>query len=152
MAAPVRDQVFISYSHKDRAWLDDLHVMLKPLTRSRTITVWDDTQIRAGARWADEIVSALTRARVAVLLVSPHFLASDFIHEHELPSLFRAAEEEGLTILWVPVSACLYEETALAARQAVLNPTQPLDGLTQSEKNQALVKVCARIKAACENP
>jgi hypothetical protein len=43
-----RQTVFISYSHHDAAWLDRLHVMLKPLTRSGALDVWDDTKISPG--------------------------------------------------------------------------------------------------------
>jgi len=35
-----RDQVFISYSHKDQRWLDDLLIRLKPYLRSGAITPW----------------------------------------------------------------------------------------------------------------
>jgi hypothetical protein len=45
VAVPKRTQVFISYSHKDSDWLKRLQIMLKPLTRNRTIPIWDDTHI-----------------------------------------------------------------------------------------------------------
>lgn len=143
-----RDQVFISYSHKDKKCLEKLQTMLKPMMRNDTILVWDDTKIQAGAKWRDEIEKALTRANVAVLMVSANFLASDFIAKHELPPLLKAAEQEGLKIIWVPVGYCLYAETEIEQYQAVHNPSQPLESLKGAKLNQVLVKICQEIKAA----
>ena len=148
-AAPaVRDQVFFSYSHKDSRWLENFQTMLKPLVRNKTITVWDDTQIRAGDKWKGEIQKALASAKVAVLLVSPHFLDSDFIADHELPPLLNAAKEAGLTILWVSVSHCLYKATEIAEYQSANDPAHPLDSLTKSEQNRVIADICNQIEAA----
>ena len=64
----------------------------------------------------------LPRTSVAVLLVSPDFLASDFIHEHELGPLLNEAAAGGVTILWVLIRDCSHEETPLASYQAVVSP------------------------------
>jgi O-acetyl-ADP-ribose deacetylase (regulator of RNase III) len=149
---PARDKVFVSYAHRDAEWLERLQTMLKPLVRTSGIAAWDDRAIRAGTRYRDEIVAALASARVAILLISPHFLASDFIAERELPPLLAAAETEELTILCVHVSASLYAETELEAYQAANDPARLLDMRSNAEQNQQLVRVCQQVKAALAAP
>jgi hypothetical protein len=117
--------VFISYSHKDKECLEKLQMMLRPLVRKK-LAVWDDTKISAGAKWKDEIESVLTVAKVTILLVSPNLLGSDFIAEHELLHLLKAAENEGLLILWIHVSSCLYDEIEIKDYQASHDISKPL--------------------------
>jgi len=148
----MRDQVFISYCHEDKDWLEGLQKALKPLMRKGVVNVWDDTHIQAGQKWGEEIKTALSRAKVAVLLVSLDFLASDFIDEGELPPLLNAAAGEDLTIIWVPVGHSGFADTEIAKYQAAFDPARPLSTLTPAEADEALVEISKKIiKAATAN-
>ena len=148
-----RDQVFISYSHKDKKLLDQLQTFLKPLVRGKKISVWDDTKIKAGEDWREAIREAIASVRVAVLLVSPDFLASDFIAEHELPPLLDAAKKEGLTILWIALRHSGYADTEIARYQAVNDPSRPLARISPANREKEFVRICEVIKsAALEGP
>ena len=60
-----RKRIFVSYSHKDKYWLDRLLVHLHPLERQGRIEPWSDIQIRAGDEWRDEIRKAIETADAA---------------------------------------------------------------------------------------
>jgi hypothetical protein len=85
---------------------------------------------------------------VAVLLVSPNFLESGFIADEELPPLLGAAEQQGVKILWIPLRASSWKETAIEKFQAVIAPARPLNAQTEAERDESWVKICARIKEA----
>ncbi len=147
MTETVRDQVFISYSHKDTRWRDDLLTHLRPLLRNSVITSWSDQQIKPGSKWLDEIRDALSKTRVGVFLVTADFLASDFIHDEELTPLLREAKTDDVTILWIPVRACSHDETPLKDYQAIINPGKPLATM-KVERDNAWVEICRAIKEA----
>jgi FixJ family two-component response regulator len=148
---PARKNVFISYSHTDEKWLAELKKMLSPIVRKDMLDIWDDTRLKVGDKWRDEIQRALDQAQIAVLLVTPDFLASDFIVNQELPPLLEAAEDRGLKIIWIAVSASMYQETELAKYQAANNPEVPLDKLTRPKQNEALRDICRKIKSFITN-
>jgi hypothetical protein len=134
--------VFISYSHADKKWRDRLYVFLKPLESDGTVVRWDDTEIRPGQNWRNEIKRAIDKAKIAVLLVTADYLASDFIRDNELPPLLAAAEEDGAVIMPVVVSPCLFNETTnLSKFQAVNSPSKPLSNMSKSAQAELWVKL-----------
>jgi hypothetical protein len=145
-----RDTIFMSYSHKDHRALEQLSTMLAPAIRNGKVDVWDDTKIEPGRKWRDEIQSALGKAKIAVLLVSDNFLASDFIAKHELTPLLKAAQEQGVIVFWIYLSSCLYKETEIAEYQAAHDVTKPLDQLTRPMRQKTLREICEKLVQAIQ--
>jgi formylglycine-generating enzyme required for sulfatase activity len=144
-----RRELFISYSHLDRSWLERLRKNLKSLETRYGLQRWDDSRLQAGDLWREEIEHALARAKVALLLVSPDFLASDFIDGVELPPLFKAAEREGLKILWVHLRPAYWEcHEDIAKYQRVIPRSRAVSLLSDAEQDEAMVQIAKEIQAA----
>jgi len=145
---PGKQSVFISYSREDIKWLRRLKVQLAPFMRRDSICVWDDTRIQSGMPWRAEIEAALASAIVAIVIVSPSFLASDFIADNELPVLLEAARLDGLTILPIVVEWCAFSLIPELARyQAVNDPARPLGGQRRTEWQHVLYQTAVRVES-----
>jgi hypothetical protein len=143
-----RKTVFISYAHKDRKWADELLTFMAPWIRDQRCALWDDSQIKPGAKWRAEIEKTLDEATVAVLLVTKSFIASDFIAKHELPPLAARAEKGQLRLLWIAVEHSSIQATVLSQFQAVNDPSRPLEALSKPQRNAEMVRIAETIADA----
>jgi hypothetical protein len=143
---PNRTKVFVSYSHEDARFLKRLKVFIKPLERNHDVDFWDDSRILSGEDWREEIKKAIDSCKVAVLLISADFVASDFINTDELPPLLKTAKQKGTVILPVIVGIADLSDTGLSAFQAVNDPKMPLKRLDRNERDEVFFAVSQRIK------
>ncbi len=77
-------EVFISYSHKDQAFREELEIHLSNLKRHNIISSWYDGDITPGAEWERQIMERLTSAQIILLLISADFIHSDFCSSIEM--------------------------------------------------------------------
>jgi len=140
--------VFICYSHHNGKDHDKFKTMFSPLRQYRWPMDISDQDIQAGDLWKKVILEFLEKATVAVLLVTKEFLDSKFISEVELPYLLKKGKEGNLTIIWVPVSPCLHEETPLDPLQAALPLDRTIKEMPKGERDAAWKMVCQKVKDA----
>src|ERR1044071_2993346 len=136
-----RTFVFISSSHEDRTWRDRIKVVLASL-RSR-IRWWDDSRILTGDEWQGEIADAINHTRVALVLLSPHYIASSTAI-NELRVLTAQAEEDGLRVFPIIVSDCDWQSLD-TARFQLWNQGRPLDTLPDHLVGGELERIAAAI-------
>ena len=138
--------VFISYSHKDEAWKEQLATHLKALEIEGFYQSWDDGKIEPGSDWRMEIETALNEARVVVMLISADYLASKFITEVEVPLILKRRREGGVTVLPVLVRPCTWEKIQwLSAIQFMHWGGKALSEIQPHEIERALAEVAQTV-------
>lgn len=142
-----KKKIFVSYSHEDQKHLKRLHVHIKPLEKKGLVELWDDTKIRTGQKWKEQIESDLANAAIAVLIISADFLASDFIVDNELPPILKKAELEGTLILPVILKPCRFlREAELSQFQALNSPDKPILSISELEQEEMWDKLSQTIE------
>ena len=93
---------FVSYAHEDNELAEKLmkefRVQFKP-SRRYELELWVDREIMVGEDWNQRIQQAIHDCDFGLLLVSPAFLGSDYIGEHELPHFIGAISESKKPVL-----------------------------------------------------
>lgn len=118
-------KIFISYSRDDAKWRQLICKQLQILEREGLIELWDDQRLRAGDDWRSLLYEAVRSAHVAVLMISPSFLTSDFILEEEVHAIMKRCEREGGTVIYpLLIRPCPYEEVDWLAKKQ-LRPAVP---------------------------
>ncbi|HYC88247.1 MAG TPA: COR domain-containing protein [Thermoanaerobaculia bacterium] len=112
-----RIPVFISYSHKDAVYYDQLREALVPFERRRELNVWADRQIDAGQMWEREIGNEIARSAIAIVLLSPSFLASEYAMEKEMPAILARQDR---VVVPIVVRPCRADKLELGELQAIL--------------------------------
>ncbi|HJR75501.1 MAG TPA: toll/interleukin-1 receptor domain-containing protein [Nitrospiraceae bacterium] len=151
--------VFLSYAHEDKPYLEEFVTHLKPLQMQDMVCAWSDLDLAPGAEWAKDIGISIDNARAAVLFVSQHFLASDFVRKSELPRLLNKRKSKGLPILPLMVGHCVFElatfkypdpdvgpdEFVLSSIQTVNKPDKPLSSLQPSQRNEVFARLAQQL-------
>ena len=141
-----KDKIFISYSHKDEAFADRVLVHLAPIFRDGIIDVWSDKRIKPGEKWNKEIQSALESSKIAILLVSADFLASEYINEKELPKLIKSSQEGGTVIIPVFLKPSnLHRFDNITQYQGVNTPSRTIIDMEESEQEKQFVALSLQV-------
>jgi hypothetical protein len=145
--------LFISFSHKDRSYRDELVPALEAVAAIRDRVWFDQKFVDIGDRFHPEIQQALAESQLGILLVSNHFLTSNYITQHELPFLLRQAERGPLKLGMIYVSTVAKAALSvtieidgkphtinLADTIGVNSPDQPLDRMSPGDRNVLYAK------------
>lgn len=142
-------QAFISYSHKDEAQLERLHVHLAQLKRDNLIQSWTDEKIQAGGRFEDQISQSLDNSAFFLGLLSPDYIASNYCYEKEFLRAQELEKERKLIIVPIILEPCEWRNTPFAAFKALPKDGKPIT--VWSNINTGFLDVIQGLRALIKN-
>lgn len=122
---------FISYAHADNEvatkFLNQFKEMLLPSAKYDYV-FWQDKNILPGEDWHQEIQNALNQCSMGILLVSPAFLGSKYICEHELPAVMNRQTKLLIPVMLKKVNFERHDLKGLKERQIFQRRTDDPNG------------------------
>lgn len=98
--------VFVSYARANRdlatRFLEKFKEQAAP-SKHYHYAFWRDADILVGEKWHEEIQKALAQCDVGLVMISPAFLGSQYIQDHELPKFFTSVGKSVLPVLLQPI-------------------------------------------------
>ena len=141
-------KVFLSYSHADEQYKNELDKHLAVQRKRGKIEIWNDRKIIAGKHIHDEIDNQLENADIIILLLSSDFFASDYCYSKEMKKALEMHEVGNNVIIPVIVRPCDWLDSPLKDIVAL-----PEDGVPVSkwqDADEAYLNVVKGIKAAID--
>ncbi|MGR3319290.1 MAG: toll/interleukin-1 receptor domain-containing protein [Candidatus Anammoxibacter sp.] len=119
-------KLFFSYSHKDEELRNELEIHLALLKRQGVISSWHDRRITAGSDIDQTISSELESSQIILLLVSAHFLASDYCYEKEMTRALEKNQDESAVVIPVILHPCDWHSSPFGNLRATPTDGKPV--------------------------
>ena len=111
--------LFISYSHQDETYRNELEKHLSVLRDNEEIEDWSDRKILPGQEWDKSIKDELNHAKIILFLVSPDFIASDYCKEIEVKRAMEKHANKESIVIPILIRYCNWEKSILGKLQAL---------------------------------
>lgn len=99
-------KLFISYSHQDEKYKDQLTTHLASLKRRGVVKEWHDRKLVAGEEWDNSIKQELLDSDIILLLISADFLSSNYCYDIEIKKAMERHEQGEAKVIPIIVRPC----------------------------------------------
>lgn len=123
---PKPKKLFLSYSHKDEAIVEEFRTHLSNLRRQDVIAEWYDRMIPIGSEWKNQIDTKLKDAEIIIFVVSADFIASKYCYEIEMMEAMKQHDLGISVVIPLIIRACDWEDTPFAKIQAAPTDAKPI--------------------------
>lgn len=131
--------IFFSYSHKDEELRNELEAHLALLKRQGIISAWYDHCIIAGDEIDQVISSELESAKIILLLVSAHFLASDYCYEREMKRGLEKHNDGTAVVIPVILHPCDWHSAPFGNLRATPTDGKPVSMFANQQEAFSII-------------
>lgn len=139
-------EVFISYSHEDKVYRNELDKHLSTLERQNVIAGWFDGDIVPGTEWRTQIMQHLNSAQIILLLISSDFMASDFCYSIELERAIERHKANEARVIPIIVRHTDFEDAPFAKLEMLPEDAKPVSSSNWSSRDEAYANVIKGIR------
>lgn len=141
-------KLFFSYSHKDEDLRNELETHLALLKRQGVISAWHDRRITAGSDIGKTISTELESSDIVLLLVSAHFLDSDYCFEKEMARALEKHQDGSAVVIPVILHPCDWHSAPFGELRATPTDGKPIS--MYANPHEALAIVATDVREAAE--
>ncbi len=139
-------KLFYCYAREDKALRDELDIHLSSLKRQNLVTSWYDGEIGPGTEWEKEIDTHLRNADIILLLVTPHFMASDYCYDTEMKRALERHQAGTVRVIPVILRRTYWKDAPFSSLQILPTDAKPV---TQwSDRDEAFWDITVGIHKA----
>lgn len=145
-------KVLVLYSQKDRRLIADFLQHFRALERFAAVRAFSERDIQPGEDINVSLDSEIATAKIAVLILSPSFIASDSLIDIQLPKILARNAKGLLRVVPVLLKSCFWQKHNHLGNLAVL----PADGApivrySGERRAQIFVEVVTSIASVAED-
>ncbi|NLU91349.1 COR domain-containing protein [Chitinophaga sp. Ak27] len=141
-------KLFISYSKQDLRLVNKFIEHLSALQRDGKVSHWYCSELEAGSNWNDEIQKHLDDSDIVCFMISPNFMKTDYIHEHEIKKAFeRRNAEPSFKIVPIILNFCRWTTTNnnLGDFTALPYTAKPVMDFKNQDMAWYIIEACLRL-------
>ena len=140
--------IFFVYAQVDEQLRKALENHLSALKRQEGITSWYDQKVLPGQEWEQEAERHLRTAHIILLLVSPEFLASDYVYGVEFKRAMERHQRDEATVIPIIVRPVDWKLDALRKLRALPANGKPVT--SWSDPDEGFLSVAKGIREVSE--
>jgi TIR domain len=139
-------KIFFCYARADQQFLEELKSHLLPMQHNGLIKMWHDQNISAGREWVREIADEINTSQIILLLISRHFMSSDYCYSIEMKQAMERHKRGEARVIPIILRPTLWQNAPFGKLQALPQNAKPVTHRSWGNRSEAFLSIAQGIQ------